>query len=326
MTTVLIVGVAGPWGASVARHLAGRSDLRVLGSGARPSDHMPAGVEPLPQPPNGRALAEVLRREQVDIVLQLDWLGEFEHVDGETAKLANVLGTMELLGACLHANTPRLLVRSTTLIYGPALKNPAFIPEQHAPARHLQTRWLRDLAEAEGMLASFAARHPRPHIGVLRAAPTMGGGLRSVFGEYLLEPNRQQMRGFDPRIQLLHGHDALAAIAYALDHPLEGAVNIAASDVFPLSVALRRVAPPEPLTLDALGRALFRPRPAKPNFDLDYLRYSCVADTTRMSAEWGFVPQQTAAAALAAALHERAVLQTDGTLAAAVPASGGRDE
>jgi UDP-glucose 4-epimerase len=297
MTTILINGIADQWGALLAQRLSRRAELRLLGLDTRMPALDTGRAELLTLPMRGDQIAALLRQEQVEVVVQVALVGELARVPREAAKRANVIGTLELLGACLHSKVRHAVVRSSTLVYGPDSAHPAFIGEERAlDARHT-TPWLRDLAEMEQVIARFSARHTRPTISVLRLAQTLGGGLRSAFGERLTQPPLLRPPGYDPRVQLLHGDDGLAALEHAVDHPLPGPINIAADPPLPLSRALR-LAAGERSPFELLGTMFERlgARAALPALDGEFLRYDCVGDTARMRAEFGFSPTHDAEA------------------------------
>lgn len=302
MRTVLIAGIADRWGTRLARRLSTRADLQLIGIDSRPPAEPAGKAETLILPLKGQQVAELLQRSRATVVVLPSLVGELTATGAETAKQANVLGTLELLGACLRAGVEQVIIRSSTLVYGPAIKNPAFLPERRPLAERLRTPWLRDLLEIEQVAAEFARNHPQLCLTILRFAAVVGGGVLNAQGAYFAQPAPQRATGFDPRVQVLHGDDALAAIEHAIDRPLAGPINLAADPPLPLSRALRIARPPEPSPLDGLARlvATLQSGSSQPLFDPEYLRYSCIADTTRMRGEFGFSPQQSAETALTA--------------------------
>src|SRR5205814_981386 len=130
--------------------------------------------------------------------------------------------------------------------------------------------------------------------------------------------------GFDPRIQVIHETDALAALVAAVHRPVRGPVNVAAPGTIGLTrmvrLAGRPTLPiPSPLFVNAteVGRRL-----GLVNFSPDFrrlLRYGRGADTTRLREEVGFAPRYTT---LAAGAGRSAARDWPG----GEPAAGGVDE
>ncbi|HET9221002.1 MAG TPA: epimerase, partial [Roseiflexaceae bacterium] len=127
-----------------------------------------------------------------------------------------------------------------------------------------------------------------------------------------VQPAPRTLLGFDPRIQVLHAADAAVAFALAvLVDGVSGAFNIAADGPLTLTHAIqlagRRSLPlPGPLLniADFFGGSTTRLTGGLP-FDPDFLRYSCVADTSRARQELGWLPQHSADKALRQLAPER---------------------
>jgi UDP-glucose 4-epimerase len=122
--------------------------------------------------------------------------------------------------------------------------------------------------------------------------------------------------GFDPLMQLIHEDDVVEALVHAVVSDVKGAFNVAAEDVLPLNkiqglANKSRWAIPHPLAYWARGipgarlLGLDRQLPLDP----DYLRYSLVADLTRMRNELGFVPRYSAEEALLEFAEQRRLSQ-----------------
>jgi UDP-glucose 4-epimerase len=292
MSTVLINGIDGLLGTRVAQLLSDDPALRLIGLGQAPPPGPVGRAEWLVARLNGRQLAELLRAEGVDTVIQLAFLGaERPEPSREAAVQQNVLGSMELLGACAAAGVRRVVLRSHTGVYGASPLNPTFLGEER-PLAHGLGGLLRDYVEVEQFVGEFAPNHPELAVTVLRCAPLIGAW--SPLIRYLTRPSPPMLAGFDPCLQLLHLDDAAAAFARAATTSAAGAFNLAADDTVCLS-QLIKLAGRQPVPMlepvVALGlamgnRAMLGGWP----FDLSFMRHSCVADCTRARALLGCAP------------------------------------
>ena len=304
MTTALITGIHGRLAALVAGVLAGQADVRVIGVDRGPPEKLLRGVEMRVSDLRGRPLLELLRSTGADVVVHLAQIGEERSAPGrETAVQGNVISTMELLGACVVAGVRRVVLRSSTLIYGARHDLPAFVTEA-APARPAGHAGLvHNYVEIERFVGDFAGKHPDLSIAVLRCAGLVGAAVSSPLARYFGQPLPPVLLGFDPRIQVLHPDDAAVAFALAaLANGVDGPFNLAADDPLTLSHAIqladRRSLPlPGPL-FDAAELFGAARRIGVLPFDVDFLRYSCVADPRRAHETLGWTPQHTAEAAL----------------------------
>jgi UDP-glucose 4-epimerase len=303
MSTVLINGIGGMLGAAVARRLSEHNDVTVLGL-ARRDPPAPVGrAEWLVAHLSGLQLAELLQAEHVDTLIHLDFAGADAPAESrEAAVQQNVLGTMEVLGACVAAGVTQIVVRSHSGVYGANPMNPIPIDESRPPARRGLTGLLRDLAEVERFVAEFTAHHSELHVATLRFAPIIGGW--SPLLEYLAQPSPRMLIGFDPSLQMIHIDDAVDAIIRAALMPCAGAFNLAADDAVCISQAIRLSGQQPIPTIESMiglsatmgDRTKLRPWP----FDVSFLRHSCIIDTRRAKEVLGWSPTHSIADAIPA--------------------------
>lgn len=303
MTTILINGIDGLIGTRVAQLLSERPELRLIGLGQATPPGPVGRAEWLSARLSGQQLVELLASERVAAVIHLAFTGAERPAPGrEAAVQQNVLGTMELLGACAAAGVSRVVLRSHTWVYGASPLNPVFLDEARPIASSGLSGLLRDYAEVEQFVDEFAAQRPALTVVRLRCAPMIGGW--SPLADYLAQPGPRMLAGFDPCLQLLHFEDAAAAFALAATASASGVYNLAADDTLCLSQLIklagqRPVAMLEPLV--SLGLALGnRDVLGLWPFDLSFLRHSCVVDTRRAHAELGWAPTHGAAESLLA--------------------------
>lgn len=205
MTTMLVYGIDHLFGAAVAQWLSTHTTGRLIGLGERMPGAPTGRAEILTATLDGQQLVELLRATSVQVVVQPTFVGEETLVaNREVACQQNVLRTMELLGACAVAGVQRVILRSSTLVYGASYRQPAFINEQQALADRHRRGLLRDYIEIDAFASEFARKHPQLELLLLRCASFAGGGIASPLTRYLARPYPPMLLGFDPRIQVLH--------------------------------------------------------------------------------------------------------------------------
>lgn len=301
MRTVLINGIGGLLGARIARLLSCEDGVVVLGL-SREEPIAPIGrADYLVARLSGAQLVDLLRTERVDTVIHLDFAGAEEPAPNrEAAVQQNVLGSMEIFGACVAAKVQQVVLRSHTLVYGASPLNPTMIAEHSPVARSGLTGLLRDYAEVEQFVDEFAPRHPKLKIAIMRCAPLVGAW--SPLVNYFSQPSPRNLVGFDPSIQLLHIDDAAAAFARAALLQVSGPYNLAADDTLRLSQAIRlsgqQAAPVfEPVVNMSVMLGDHSQLGAWP-FDISFLRHSCIVDTARARADLEWTPTHSAADSL----------------------------
>ena len=271
-SVVLVTGVSRFLGGHLAARLAANPDIdRVL------------GVDTVPPPRDllrrmGRAefvradirnplIAKVISQAAVDTVVHASLSANPGSSGGRTVmKEMNVIGTMQLLAACQKAESVRRLVlKSTTAVYGSSSRDPAIFNESMTPKDLPRGGYAKDAAEIEGYLRGFARRRPDVAVTVLRFANFIGPRIDTVFTRYFALPVVPTVLGYDARVQLLHEEDGLAVLERATSENLPGVFNVAADGVLLLSQAIRRAGrvplPVPTVAVGPLGR-VFRERPA----------------------------------------------------------------
>lgn len=316
MKTILITGMDSLTGIYVAHALnAAAPSARLVGLGRGAADTLVEHVEMLSTPRSGYEFADLLKKERVNVVIHLDIAGEYQPVlNREQALQQNILGGMTLLGACVTAGVQRVVVQSSTLVYGASPSVPLFASEQQPLTRSRPSGLLYDYVEIETFIANFRNRHPSTDIVVLRCAGLVGAGVWSPLSHYLTQPLPLTLVGFQPRVQVLHIEDAAVAFALAATkEPVSQVFNVAAERVVTLSRAIalagRQPAQVPEFFFDAARRLL----PGRESMtvwhqDRDFLKYSCVADIQRARRELGWSPQH----GIEDALHETAAYAPKG--------------
>ena len=197
-----------------------------------------------------------------------------------------------MLGACSAAKVRRLVLASTTMLYGARPDNPNFLSEDHPLRGHADAHCVMNRVEVEGLVADWRERHPDAEVTVLRPCWIVGPTYWDNVIRYLSLPVVPKLAGYDPLLQLVHEDDCLHAFERAVlaSHP--GVFNLVGRGVLPFSTLLRladkRILPlPPPL----LYRMAYYPSQGQtgdpPAAFYDYLRYLWVADGQRGWDEFG---------------------------------------
>ncbi len=249
-------------------------------------------------------IAKVIAAEGVDTVVHTGVVATPGSAGGRSSmKEINVIGTMQLLAACQKApGVAKLVVKSSTTVYGAGPRDPAMFTEEMAPRAIHQTGLSKDAVEVEGYVRGFARRRPDVCVTTLRMANWIGPKTNSPITRYFAMPVVPTVLGFDARLQFLHEDDGVAAIHHATVHDLPGTFNLAGDGVLSLSQAIRRLGRPTlrlpSFTASSTAAVVRRARLADFSPDqITFLTYGRGVDTTRMRTEFGFEPEYTTAGA-----------------------------
>ena len=303
---VLVTGVSGYLGGHLAARLAEDDSIeRVIAvDTAAPSaelSRLMGRAEYVRADVRNPLIGKVIARARVDTVVHASLTAHPAGPTGRTLhKEMNVIGTMQLLAACQRSPLVRkLVVKSSTAVYGASPRDPAMFTEETAPAELPSSGYAKDNAEVEGYVRGFGRRRPDVDITTLRFANLIGPTVDTVLTRYFALPVVvPTVLGHDSRLQLLHVEDGLAVLHRAVTGSVPGTFNVAGDGVLLLSQAIRRagrlaVSLPGPVVrpITSLFRSSrlvdFGPEQVR------YLNFGRVVDTSRLKTVFGYTPRWT---------------------------------
>jgi UDP-glucose 4-epimerase len=259
-------------------------------------------------------IAKVIAQAKVDAVVHASVTATPRGAGGRTPmKELNVIGTMQLLAACQKSDTVRrLVVKSTTSVYGSNPRDPAVFVEDTPAKSPPRSGYSKDAVEVEGYVRGFSRRRPDISVTVLRFANFIGPTIDTPVTRYLALPVIPTAFGFDPRLQLLHEDDAIEVLRLATlgDHP--GVFNVAGHGTMLLSQVIRRagrIALPVPAPAVRIVGNLVR-RSGLVDFSpeqMHFLSFGRIVDIERLRTQFGYTPKYTTQQALATFLAGRPI-------------------
>lgn len=337
--TVLVTGVSRYLGGRSARLLAADPAIdRVIGVDVVPPPHDLGQAEFVRTDIRSPAIIRILAQEDVDTVVHLGVISTPEHAGGRaTMKEINVIGTMQLLAACQRlASVRKLVVKSSTTVYGASPKDPAMFAEEMEPRTHPQSGFAKDMIEVEGYVRGFSRRRPDVVVTTLRFANAIGPGVRTPLTQYFTLPVIPTVMGFDPRLQFTHEDDLVEALRLATVTDAPGVINIAGDEVLMLSQAVRRLGRPSvpvpSFAVGPIGQAFRMSRMADFSPEqVAFLMYGRGVETRRMREDLKFEPRYTtpqafesfAASTERGPLHRERLRAVEARLASALGVPGG---
>lgn len=243
-------------------------------------------------------------------ILETNRIGTLFHTDiikrrtyNEEVFQHNLLGTMHLFSACANAGVRKIVLKSSTRVYGARHDNPNFIEEGWPIRPGHRYQYNRDYYEIEDYCREFGRDYPEVDLVVLRFAHGLGPTSRTPLSDYLETRSVTTLLGFDPLFQIIHEDDLVRATYHAFRQVKRGVFNVAPDGVMPLSRILRKtgripIPLPHPVAYRMMDAAtLFRMINPFP-LEIDFLRYSCVVSNEKMRQEMKFKPQYTTEQAL----------------------------
>ncbi|HSY16489.1 MAG TPA: NAD-dependent epimerase/dehydratase family protein [Jatrophihabitantaceae bacterium] len=316
---VLLTGVSRFLGSHLAAQLSADSTIdRIIGVDSTPP--APADLERIGRTEFVRAdirnplIAKVIAQAKVETVVHATVTATPRGAGGRTSmKEMNVIGTMQLLAACQKSETVhRMVVKSSTSVYGSSPSDPAVFTEQMTARSVSRSGYSKDALEVESYVRGFSRRRPDVTVTVLRFANFIGPTIETPITRYLSMPVVPTALGYDPRIQLLHEADAVETLRLATLSDRPGIFNVSGAGTLVLSQAIRRAGRlPMPVPAPAVefvgrlvrrsGMVDFSPE------QMQFLNFGRVVDTGALKSGFGYTPRYTTAQAYESFLTQRPV-------------------
>jgi UDP-glucose 4-epimerase len=292
--TVIVTGISGRLGRLVARRLHHAVGWKIVGLDRRPMPGRPKDIEHHEVDLRSKRAREIFRANQVDALIHL---GVMHDPRARPAELYswNITGTAKLLEYCQMYRVPKVVLLSSSNVYGPRPDNPQFLTEDAPLLAAQRFPAMRDLVEIDHLVSTFLWRAREIDTVVLRPTHIVGP-VHNAPSNYLRIERPPVLLGFDPMVQLVHALDVAEAIMLALVPDRRGIYNIVGPGEVPLSAVLHELGRtprwiPHPVAKSMLGLAFRLGLSSFPVAELDFIRYVCMIDGRRAAAELGYRPR-----------------------------------
>lgn len=212
---VLITGISGHLAGKLARRLEEDPGVEyVVGIGLEEPSADLERTEYVRADIRNPLVVKVLQTTEVDTVVHLNILATPQGAGGRPQmKELNVIGTMQLLGACQRAETvAKLVMKSSTNVYGADPRDPALFTEDMTARSEPRGGYTKDAVETERYARGFARRRSDVELTLLRFANFMGPEIDTPFTRYFSFPVVPTAMGYDPRLQFVHEDDAIEVL------------------------------------------------------------------------------------------------------------------
>jgi UDP-glucose 4-epimerase len=286
--TVAITGISGNLG---------HTEAKIVGIDRRPFKDKPKDIEHAAIDIRKKKVEDVFRRGKVEALIHMGIMHDPRTPHAETHSF-NVIGTHKILDVCVKFGVKKVVVLSSSNVYGPNPDNPNFLPEETPLMAAQRYSGVRDLIELDMYAQSFMWKHPEIETVILRPVHIIGPYIKNAPSNYLRLPRPVTVMGFDPMVQLIHEEDACRAMILALKPGVRGVYNINGPGEVPLSSALgelgRKPIPVPHFLVRTVLKSLFDARISSfPPEEIDHIQYLCNVDGSRAVRELGWRPRHS---------------------------------
>jgi UDP-glucose 4-epimerase len=301
--SVLITGAGGYLGSQLVAELAaGRIPVgRIVAADVRkpPAERKLAGVEHVQVDVRSSALTGLFERCKPDLVVHLASIvtpGKHSNRDFEYS--VDVLGTENVLEACIASGVKKIIVSSSGAAYGYYADNPVWITEDW-PVRGNETfAYAHHKRLVEEILARWRSDHPGLQQVVFRIGTILGATVRNQITDLFDKPRLIAVQGSDSPFVFIWDQDVVGCILHAISADKSGIYNVAGDGTLTIHEIAARlgkrclVLPAWLLqgalaVLKVLGLTQYGPE------QVNFLRYRPVLDNRKLKEEFGYVPRKT---------------------------------
>ncbi|ASU82722.1 NAD-dependent dehydratase [Nocardiopsis gilva YIM 90087] len=248
----------------------------------------------------------------VDVVVHAD---DDRSLDTPAAerRASNIRGAQTVLTSAAAERVPRVILLTSTMVYGAAPDNPVPIPEDAPLVAELGGGLIGEFAEIEDLARRARRAHPGLSVSVVRPAPLVGPELDTLVTRHFAAPRLLSVKGCEQQWQFCHVDDLADALEFIVVQGLDGkdgALAVGCEGSLAQAEAqeiaeLRRLELPANFafgTTQRLHRVGVTPASAS---EIKFLVYPCVVDCVTLR-EAGWRPTYDNTEALRVLLEARA--------------------
>jgi UDP-glucose 4-epimerase len=305
---VLVTGAAGYLGGNLVRSLAKRAaqegdPVCIVASDVRdvPAGHRLTSVEYVTLDVRDPALRDALTAHRIDTVVHLAAIvTPGPQSNRELEYSVDVLGTKNVLEACVASGVRRIVVTSSGAAYGYHADNPEWLTEDDPVRGNEAFAYSHHKRIVEEMLAEYRREHPALEQVVFRVGTILGETTRNQITALFERPRLIAIRGSRSPFVFIWDRDVAGAIEHAIFGGPAGIYNVAGDGALSIQEIAARLGkrcvtlPPRLLravlaVLHPLRLSRYGPE------QVDFLRYRPVLDNRRLKEVFGYVPKLTSA-------------------------------
>lgn len=214
----------------------------------------------------------------------------------------DVLGTENVLNACLASGVKKIVVTSSGAAYGYHADNPAWITEDWPVRGNEAFAYSHHKRLVEEMLARWRVDHPQLQQVVLRVGTILGATVNNQITALFEKPRPLAIRGADSPFVFIWDRDVAGAILHAVTSNRTGVYNLAGDGALTIGEIAHRLGKRTTVLpawllqaalaiLKPLGLTRYGPE------QVDFLRYRPVLDNRRLKEVFGYTPRKTSSEA-----------------------------
>ena len=243
-------------------------------------------------------LAQVFEKHAVEVVVHLAAIVTPGNISADLEYSIDVLGTDNVLQACLNAGVRQLVYSSSGAAYGFHADNAVPLRESDPLRGNAEFAYAKHKRFAEELLAQARQDNPDLRQLIFRPGTILGATVASPITAMFERPVIFGVAGSEIPFVLIWDEDVAAAIVKGIREERAGIYNLAGDGAVPLREIARRLGRRYvPLPASVLKVALWLAHRLhladRGPEQADFLRYRPVLSNEKLKSEFGFTPRYT---------------------------------
>jgi len=291
---VAITGAAGYFGRKIIERLEKNEECEeIIGISRRNFKHNFKKLKYYRMDVRDRNIKNIFKK--ADIVIHLAFVLKPIH-NREEMRDINVNGTKNVLRACKETNVKKIIITSSTMVYGAWPDNAEYLMEDSPLRGHPTYYYNQDKIEMEKLCKQF--RNDKAILTILRPCLVLGPTVNHFYSRLINWPFLPLVDGKNPDMQFLHEDDLARAYEIFIMKDLPGAYNVVGKGTMKwkevIETAGRKAIKIPSLILYPLANFLWKIRILEAPADIfDFIKYRWVASGEKAKKEAGFIPKYT---------------------------------
>lgn len=298
---VFITGAAGYIGQQLVKLLLQQQKHRVIAADIRdasPFEHH-ENLTYVKLDVRSKEAVTIMKDYRIDVVVHLASIvtpGKKSNREFEYS--VDVLGTKNILNACVASGVKRIVISSSGAAYGYHADNPQWLVETNAIRGNEEFAYSYHKRLVEEMLSDYRELHPELEQTIFRIGTILGETVNNQITNLFEKQALIGIAGSKSPFVFIWDQDVVQCFARAIDHEKHGIYNLAgdgALTVDELGILLNKrvVKIPAPIvkyglfTLKRLGLSQYGEE------QVGFLRYRPVLNNAKLKKEFGYVPMKT---------------------------------
>jgi len=295
MTRILITGASGMVGRQLVKLLCA-SGHDVIATDLIPSPDLPPSASFARMDVSGDDPMRLICQEAPEAVIHL--ASVLEPKDRDLAYRVDVVGTRQVVEACLRSRVKRLVVTSSGAAYGYHADNSAWLKEEDPIRGNPEFAYSDHKRQVEGILAEARRSAPQLEQVVLRVCTVLGAGVENQITALFRKPRLIALKGSESPFVFIWTEDLARILERAATQGPPGIFNVAgdgALSMADLSAMLGKPLVRIPAWAVKAALAIARPLGLSrygPE-QVRFLQYRPVLDNNALKTRFGYTPKLT---------------------------------